>query len=223
MTKAPTYTIKDGTKRTLVMLSGGIDSTAALWHVLHHPDEYGEVLVHHIHIKNLEARWVAEVMAVKNVLAYIKKHAPTPFSYSQSTIEVPHFGNQFMFDVEAMGFITGYMTSRDTKITKVVIAATKTDFELGVDGSVMRGKRAHNAYHPDEADHSARIKEYPQSHMTKAEVYASAPPELAALTWSCRTPRYVDGKPIECGRCKTCKIEMRTVERPKSVGKRSYR
>lgn len=223
MAKAPTYTIKDGTKRTLVMLSGGIDSTAALWHVLHHPDEYGEVLVHHIHIKNLEARWVAEALAVKNVLTYIKKHVPTPFSYSQSTIEVPHFGNQFMFDVEAMGFVTGYMTSRDTKITKVVIAATKTDFELGVDGSVMRGKRAHNAYHPDEEDHSARIKEYPQSHMTKAEVYASVPPELAALTWSCRTPHYVDGKPVECGRCKTCKIEMRTVKRPKSVGKRSYR
>lgn len=212
-----------GKGRTLVMLSGGIDSTSALWHVLHHPKDYGDVHVHHIHIKNLEGRWPAEAQAVKNVLHYMKQHVDTPFTYSESTIAVPHFGNQFMYDVETMGFVTGYMTSRDPKITKVVIAATATDFELGVDGSVMRGKRAHNAYHPDEPDHSARIKEYPQSHMTKEEVYKSVPAELAALTWSCRTPHYVDGKPIECGRCKTCTIEMPLVSRPKQPGKRSYK
>lgn len=205
------------------MLSGGIDSTAALWHVLHNPKDYGQVLVHHIHIRNLEGRWQAEAMAVQNVLDYMKKHAPTPFTFSQSTIEVPHFGNKFLFDVEVIGFLTGYMTSRDTNITKVVIAATATDFELGVDGSVMRGKRMHNAYHPEEPDHSARIKEYPQKHLNKAEVYKTVPPELAKLTWSCRTPRYADGKPIECGRCKTCKIEMPMVERPKQPGKRSYK
>lgn len=210
-------------KRTLVMLSGGIDSTAALWHVLHHPEDYGEVHVHHIHIKNLEARWRAEAIAVKNVREYMGRHAPTPFTFSQSTIEVPHFGNHFMYDVEAMGFITGYMTSRDPAITKVVIAATGTDFELGVTESVMRGKRMHNAYHPDEPDHSARIKEYPHKDLTKQQVYDSLPPELAALTWSCRTPHYVDGQPIECGRCKTCKMELSLVERPKTAGKRSYK
>ena len=223
MTEKLVYKIKDNKQSTLVMLSGGIDSTAALWHVLNHPDDYGKVHVHHIHIKNLEARWKAEAIAVKDVLTYMKKHSDTPFTFSESTITVPHFGSNFMFDVEAIGFITGYMTSRDSSITKVVIAATATDFELGVDGSVMRGKRAHNAYHPDEEDHSARIKEYPQSHMTKEEVYKSVPPELAVLTWSCRTPHYADGKPIECGRCKTCRIEMRMVDRPKSAGKISYK
>lgn len=217
MSEKIAYKIRDRKKRTLVMLSGGIDSTSALWHVLNHPDDYGDVLVHHIHIRNLEARWKAEAIAVKNILNYLKAQTPTPFSYSQSTIEVPHFGHHFMFDVEAMGFITGYMTSRDTSITKVVIGATKTDFDMGVDGSVMRGKRAHNAYHPEEKDHSARIKEYPQSHLTKAEVYKSVPPELAALTWSCRTPHYADGKPIECGRCKTCKLELTLLERPKNT------
>lgn len=223
MAEKPQYRIKDVKQRTLVMLSGGIDSTAALWHVLHQPNDYGDVHVHHIQIKNLETRWKAEATAVKNVLTYMKKHAPSSFTFSRSTIEVPHFGNQFMYDVEAIGFITGYMTSRDPSITKVVIAATKTDFDLGVDGSVMRGKRAHNSYHPEEKDHSARIKEYPQSHMTKEEVYKSIPPELATLTWSCRTPHYADGKPIECGRCKTCKLELSLVERPKSLGKKNFK
>ncbi len=205
-------------QRTLVMFSGGMDSTAALWHVLNHPKDYGEVHVHHIHIKNVERRWQAEAAAVQAIYEYMRRHAPTPFTTSESTINTPHFGNHFLYDVEVMGFITGYMTSRDPSITKVVIAATKTDFDLGVSGSVMRGKRMHNAYHPDEDDHSARIKEYPHSHLTKAEVYKTLPPELAALTWSCRTPRYVRGKPIECGECKTCKIEMQNIQKPKPQG-----
>ncbi len=209
--------------RTLVMLSGGIDSTAALWHVLHRPDEYGEIHVHHIHIQNLEARWRAEAEAVKNVLAYMRKNAPTPFTSSESTINTPSFSNKFLFDVEVMGFLTGYMSSRDPKISKVIIGATGTDFELGVDESVMRGKRLHNAFHPEEEDHSARVKEYPHRHLSKKEVYDSVPPELAKLTWSCRTPHYADGKPIECGRCKTCTKEMSLLDRPKSAGKRTYR
>lgn len=215
-----------GTKnRTLVMFSGGIDSTAALWHVLNRPETYGEIHVHHMHLKNVEKRWQAEAAAVKSVLDYMRKKAPTPFTTSESTIATPQFGNQFLFDVEVMGFITGYMTSRDPNITKVVIAATKTDFELGVDASVMRGKRMHNAYHPDEKDHSVRIKEYPHSHLTKEEVYKTLPADLAILTWSCRTPRYVKGRPIECGQCKTCKIEMQNIKRPESPqssSKRSY-
>lgn len=79
--------------RTLVMLSGGIDSTAALWHVLHHPEKYGEIHVHHIHIQNIEARWHAEATAVKNILDCMKKHAPTKFTTSESTINTPSFGN----------------------------------------------------------------------------------------------------------------------------------
>lgn len=223
MLKKNTSKVKDGKNRTLVMFSGGIDSTAALWHVLHHPKDYGEIHVHHIHIQNIEGRWQAEASAVKNVLKYMKKNAPSPFSYSESTINTPNFGNKFLYDVEVIGFVTGYMTSRDPNISKVVIAATATDFELGVEDSVMRGKRMHNAYHPDEEDHSVRIKEYPQSHMTKEEVYLSVPPELAKLTWSCRTPHYADGKPIECGRCKTCKVELKMINRPKSPGKRNYK
>ncbi len=223
MAQKTSYKLKNKGNRTLVLLSGGIDSTAALWHVLHHPEEYGEVHVHHIHIQNLEGRWRAEEIAVKNILAYMRKNAPTPFTSSESTIRTPSFNNKFLYDVEVMGFVTGYMTSRDPKINKVIIGATATDFELGVDESVMRGKRTHNAFHPEEEDHSARVKEYPHSHLTKKEVYSTVPQELAKLTWSCRTPHYADGKPIECGRCKTCKIELRMVDRPKSAGKRSFK
>ena len=207
-------------QRTLVMLSGGIDSTAALWHVLQHPEDYGTILVHHIHMHNIEARWRAEAMAVQDVLAYLRKHAPTPFSFSESAIQAPHLAGKFLFDTEVVSFMTGYMTSRDPLITKVVIGATGTDFAAGASQAVHRGKAIHNAFHLDEDDHSAAVKVYPHADLTKEAVYKTLPPALAALTWSCRTPHYADGKPIECGRCKTCVLELQSVERPTTPGKR---
>lgn len=196
------------------MFSGGLDSTATLWHVLNHPKKYGQVHVHHIHIQNIEARWKAEAAAVKAVLAYMRQHSTTPFTTSESSFNTPSFGGKFLFDTEITSFITGYMTSRDPLISKVVFGVTRSDLEMTASISIARGKRIHNAFYDDGEDHSAAVKEYPLSNMTKQEVYASLPPELAVLTWSCRTPRYVNGKAIECGKCKTCVLEMKDIPRP---------
>lgn len=209
------YKTDNKKNRTLVMFSGGLDSTAALWHVLNRPKKYGDIHVHHIHIQNNENRWQAEAAAVKAILAYMRENAPATFTTSDSTIRTPQFGNKFMYDVEIFNYLSGYMTSRDPLINRVVIGATGTDFAIGIDENFMRGKRMHNVFHPEEEDHSDRIKEFPLKDMTKDQVYKSLPPDLALLTWSCRTPRYVDGNPIECGKCKTCTLEMRDVKRPK--------
>lgn len=208
------------TSRTLVMFSGGIDSTAALWHVLHNPDKYGQIHVHHVHMQNIEARWKAEAVAVKNVLEYMSQHAPAKFTTSESVINTPHLGGNFLFDAEVISFISGYMTSRDSAINRVIIGATKTDFDRGVSNAVKRGKAIHNAFHLEYKDHSGKIKEYPMSEMTKEEVYKTLPTDLAILTWSCRRPHYADGKPLECGQCKTCRLELKGIDRPKSPGKR---
>jgi 7-cyano-7-deazaguanine synthase in queuosine biosynthesis len=211
------------TPRTLVMFSGGIDSTGALWYVLNHPEDFGEVHVHHVHIQNIEGRWQAEAQAVKAVLAYMRKHSSTPFTTSESSINTPHFGGKFLFDTEVTGFITGYMTSRDPSITKVIFGATGTDFARGVSAAVARGKAVHNAFHPKDKDHSASVKEYPMSKLTKEEVHKSLPPDLAVLTWSCRRPHYADGKPLECGRCKTCLLELREISRSAAPGRKIFK
>lgn len=205
--------------RTLVMFSGGIDSTAALWYVLSRPKDYGQIHVHHVHIQNFEARWRAEAKAARAVIAYMRERTTTPFTVSESTINTPHLGGHFLYDTEVTSFISGYMTSRDPLITKVVLGATGTDFARGVSHAVARGKAIHNAFHPDARDHSAAIKEYPLKDLTKAEVYKMLSPELAALTWSCRRPRYIDGQPIECGTCGTCTLELSGLDRPKTPGK----
>lgn len=205
------------------MFSGGIDSTAALLHVLNDPDKYGVIHVHHIHMQNIEARWKAEAEAAEAIFDYLRKHTQTPFTVTESAIRTPHLGGYFLFDTEVISFLTGYMTSRDPRITKVIIGATGTDFAMNAPAAVKRGKAIHNAFHSDDKDHSAAVKEYPHSHLTKEQVYNTLPPELAALTWSCRTPRYKDGKPIECGKCKTCILELRGIQRAASGGKKTFR
>lgn len=220
MAQKQTSVAKSSRKRTLVMFSGGIDSTGALWHVLNHPEKYGEVHVHHVHMQNIEKRWRAEAMAVKAVLGYMKKHAKADFTTSESVINTPHLNGKFLFDTEVTGFITGYMTSRDPLITRVVFGATGTDFARGVSSAVARGKALHNAFHLDDKDHSGAIKEYPMGELTKQQVYETLPAELAELTWSCRRPRYVDGVPVECGTCKTCVLELREVDRPEAPGRK---
>lgn len=201
-------------ERTLVMLSGGIDSTATLWHILNNADKYGEILVHHIHIHNVEGRWKVEAEAVKAILEYLRAHAPTPFTASDSVIAVPSVGKSFLYDTEVVSFISGYMTSRDPSITKVIIGGTGSDFASpSVSRAVVRGKAIHNAFHGDSEDHSGAIKEYPLQNLMKQEVYDTLPPELAKLTWSCRTPRTVAGRYIECGKCKTCRLELRSLVR----------
>lgn len=203
------------------MFSGGLDSTAALWHVLNHPDKYGEIHVHHIHIQNVENRWRAEAEAVNAIYAYLRQNITTSFTTSESTIRTPQFGNHFMYDAEIFNYLSGYMTSRDPLINKVIIGVTGTDYEIGFDEVAKRGKAMHNAFHFDEEDNATRLKEFPLRNMTKNEVYKSIPPELALLTWSCRTPKYSNGKPVECGKCKTCITEMRNVERLESKKQKS--
>ena len=201
------------------MLSGGVDSTAALWYVLNNADQYGTVLVHHIHIHNVEKRWKAEAQAVKAILAYMRDHVSTSFIASESVIAVPAVGRHFLYDVEVMGFITGYMTSRDPSITKVVIGATGSDWaDTSIADTVVKSKATHNAFHQDKGDHSGTVKEFPLKNMTKEQVYATLPPKLACLTWSCRTPRESNGAFIECGRCKTCREELQGLRRGTKKG-----
>lgn len=196
------------------MHSGGIDSTAVLWYVLHNPDIYGKIHAHHVHMQNIEGRWQVEALAVSAIYEYLHEHLPVEFITSESTINVPSFKGHFLYDTEVTGFIGGYMTSRDTSITKMVFGVTNTDLSRNTtSAAIARGKAAHNAFHLDEEDHSASVKEYPLQHLTKQQIYDTLPPELARLTWSCRTPRFSNGAFIECGVCKTCRMELRDLDR----------
>jgi 7-cyano-7-deazaguanine synthase in queuosine biosynthesis len=217
MLRYPIKKILSNSFSTLVMFSGGIDSTAALFYVLSHSEIYGNnIHVHHINIQNEENRWEVELMAVNATYEYLREHLKFSFTTSESTFNTPSFNGNFLYDVEIIGFMSGYMTSRDPSIKKVIIGATGTDWRKETEHSkktIERSKSMHNAFHRDVEDHSGLVKEFPMKDMTKQEVYDSLPPELAELTWSCRRPQFIDGKFAECGRCRTCLGELREIKR----------
>ena len=95
----------------------------------------------------------------------MRNYAPSSFTSSQSTINTPNFGPNFLFDTEVLNFVTGYMTSRDPSIDRVIIGGTATDFAMGANEAITRGKAIHNGFHPEEEDHSSRVKPVSYTHL----------------------------------------------------------
>jgi|ETN01SMinimDraft_4_1059930.scaffolds.fasta_scaffold17140_2 7-cyano-7-deazaguanine synthase in queuosine biosynthesis len=71
--------------KTVVLWSGGVDSTGVLYNILKdYPDE---VFAHHIHFKNRENRWEAEKESVDKMIPWLRKNV-RDFDYSESTFEI---------------------------------------------------------------------------------------------------------------------------------------
>jgi 7-cyano-7-deazaguanine synthase in queuosine biosynthesis len=201
---------------TLLMFSGGLDSTGALWQLLQNKDN--KLHLHHLHLINKEKRARAEHIAVKNIISYISKYYKV--KYSESYHEYPHYSyltminkntlalNQnFMFDSDLYNFISGTICTSLPNIKSVAIGRTKSDSEeISTMNRAAIGTNIFKLLAPNVE------KIYPVVHLTKTEVYNILPKELRDMTWSCRTPIYINEEIIkECGKCKTC-LELETIK-----------
>ena len=72
------------TKNILVMFSGGLDSTTALYKLLKETNH--NIYVHHIILKDNSNRWNDELTATNNIISYLKKIRS--FDYSESTVDL---------------------------------------------------------------------------------------------------------------------------------------
>ena len=194
---------------TLLMFSGGLDSTGALWTLLKET-EYN-IHLHHLHLINKEKRTAAEQQAVVNILSYISKTHKN-IKYSESYHQYPTYSylskisdglvlhENFMFDSDIYNFIAGNICMCLPNIKRVAIGRTKSDDNPEVRERATRGDKLLKLFSPNVQ------KIYPVEHLTKSEIYNMLPEELRNITWSCRTPVVVDNNTIEeCGQCKTCK------------------
>jgi 7-cyano-7-deazaguanine synthase in queuosine biosynthesis len=193
---------------TLLMFSGGLDSTGALWELLKNKEN--KIHLHHLYLLNKEQRAEAEQKAVKNILSYISQS--NQVKYSESYHEYPYYSyfslitpneivvnKDFMHDSDIYNFIAGTICLSLRKIKTVVIGRTKSDSSSDIDERATRGNKLLHILAPTVK------KIYPVGHLTKREIYNTLPSELRAMTWSCRTPINVDGNTFkECGKCKTC-------------------
>ena len=207
--------IDNDDSNTLLMFSGGLDSTGALWQLLQNKEN--KVHIHHLHLINKEKRAKAEHIAVKNIISYISRYYKV--KYSESYHEYPYYSylrtnnnneivlsENFMFDSDIYNFIAGTICLSLPQIKTIAIGRTKSDSSLDVEQRAERGNKLLEIF-------TTNIKKvYPVGHLTKHEIYNMLPKELKDMTWSCRRPIYIDENIIkECGECNTC-IELNAIK-----------
>ncbi len=177
----------------LLMFSGGLDSTGAFWKLL---QEKNKIYVHHMHLKNIENRFIAEKVATENILNYMKNCGE--FIYSESMHEYPCFNQSFLWDGDLSAFIAGNIVQSMPWIKHVAMGKTASD--IMETRTINRIQKSNNLF----SFLCTAKKMYPVEHMTKQEIYNMLPPELSKLTWSCRKPIYCNEGILPCLRCKTC-------------------
>lgn len=191
---------------TLVMFSGGLDSTAMLYRLLTQTDQ--DLRVHHLRMVNREDRAQAEQDATEAVIAWCKANC-RPFRYSESGVDfadldtvpidyltVAYVACQVVIDTPGCNCIAvGTLHADLDEVKRKVSVAQRTVFD-----AMYACYRARKVGEP--------VVEwiYPVYEMTKAEVAASLPAALRDASWSCRRPvRTASGYRI-CGECKPCRF-----------------
>lgn len=188
----------------LLMFSGGLDSTAALYHLLT-DIKYKEFDIHalHLNIRNVENRALAEKHACANIVKWLRANPKyRKFEYSECSIEYPAINEQFMFDHYVLSFFAGYFTSLSTNIKHVALGVNKDDVVVASTETIQN---IFNSFHNNLKNANESYKIFPIIDYTKKELKELLPINLSSLTWSCRKPIYEKAIAKQCGQCKSCK------------------
>ena len=185
---------------TLVMFSGGMDSTAMLVKLL--TQDADELRVHHIHMQNREGRDEAEQRAVNSILAWCRGHY-RPFRYSESGLDFQGL-EAIPIDYISIAFVACQVAIDTPHCTRIAVGSLAADTDI--ENRSLRQRRVFDEMY---ACYRARkLGEpkvewiYPVYDQPKSALVAALPGELLSLTWSCRRPLAGGGA---CGACKACR------------------
>ena len=184
------------------MFSGGLDSTAMLVKLLSGSDD--ELRVHHIRMANEEGRDGAEQQAVESIVAWCRDRY-RPFRYSESGLDFRGL-EAIPIDYLSIAFVACQVAIDTPRCNRVAVASLARDTDI--ENRSARQRRVFETmyecyrYRKHGEPHVEWI--YPVYHATKVSLVASLPPELVALTWSCRRPVRRGAAWVPCGACKAC-------------------
>ena len=187
---------------TLVMFSGGLDSTAMLVELLTHSEE--ALRVHHIRMANREERAEAEQAAVERIVAWCASRY-RPFRYSESALDFREL-EAIPIDYVCIAFVACQVAIDTPGCDRVAVAALACDTDI--ENRSARQRRVFETLY--ECYRARKLGEprvewlYPVYHASKRELADSLPSDLVALTWSCRRPVREAGQSRACGVCKAC-------------------
>lgn len=189
---------------TLVMLSGGLDSTYVLYKLLRESDD--EVLVHHVHLLTNLGRHVPEAESCKSVIGYCRTNV-RPFGYTESAIDHRRF-QCHGYDVLAAGFEAGMVAASFHMATGKYIDRWTVGIAKDDPVSTDRLDQAQLC-----CKFNCQCSRVPELFLLPPvgprEEAAYMPLELFDLTWSCRQPRGLPQESQVCGKCVSCRRRRR--------------
>jgi 7-cyano-7-deazaguanine synthase in queuosine biosynthesis len=187
---------------TLVMFSGGLDSTAMLVKLL--AETKDELRVHHIRMANREGRAAAEQAAVARIVAWCRERYRA-FRYSESALDFAEL-QAIPIDYLCVAFVACNVAIDTPGCNRIAVAALARDTDI--ENRSARQRRVFDALY--ECYRARKLGEphvqwiYPVYHATKRELAAALPRELLEMTWSCRRPVRAAQGFRACGTCKAC-------------------
>ena len=187
---------------TLVMFSGGLDSTAMLVKLLTESED--DLRVHHIRMANREQRALAEQAAVERIVAWCRDRY-RGFRYSESALDFAEL-DAIPIDYLCVAFVACHVAIDTPGCNRIAVAALARDTDI--ENRSARQRRVFDALY--ECYRARKLGEpevqwiYPVYHATKRELAAALPRELLEMTWSCRRPVRAAGSFQPCGACKAC-------------------
>jgi len=215
-------------KSSVLMLSGGVDSVAALKYVLVETDKL--LYVHHIHLKSNEGieypRYKKEAEAVRKIVPYMKKTFRN-FNYTESTIDVrqikgllPDYYEEEDFSLIPLTFVPdllfwSFMAGLLLKISKsnelylggcledfTKIRFSDDEFSLENQIKFVGNPAIDCASYPHEAP---IVLKAPDPLLSKKQEIKYLGKELMNMVWYCREPMEKNGEFVACHECHSCK------------------
>lgn len=181
-------------------LSGGVDSVYVLYKWLsENPTK--RLLVHHCRLSNRFGRQPLETFGARSAVDWCRAQRLDNFDYIETGIDVGDL-TSLPYDEFLLTVMNGVILrdARYRDIPVLLMPTPKDEYERL--GGRLTKRRAKSRRIRSEFVTTGIRTEYPIEHMTKAEVLAACPPDLRALSWSCRAPQ-PDGK--RCHTCHTCR------------------
>jgi 7-cyano-7-deazaguanine synthase in queuosine biosynthesis len=190
---------------TLLMFSGGLDSTAALYKLL--SQDRDELRVHHVHMINREGRARAESDASAAVIEWCRANC-RPFRYSESTIDFSGL-QAIPIDYVTIAYAACQVAIDTPGCNRIAVGTLAADLDEQKRKVSASQRRVFQAMYASYRERKLGTDElqwiYPVYDMSKTQIVASLPDALRAVAWSCRRPvPTAEGYRI-CGECKPCR------------------
>ncbi|MDW8470067.1 MAG: hypothetical protein RML56_15005 [Burkholderiales bacterium] len=190
---------------TLVMLSGGLDSTACLYKLLRETD--WPIHAHHIRLMDREGRARAEQHAVEAIVGWCRRHL-RPFRYSESALDFSQL-EAIPVDWMAIAYVACQVAIDTPGCRRIAVGILGADLQETRWRASERQRRLFEAMY--EYYRARKLGEpevewiYPVYALDKAAVAALLPAELRAFAWSCRRPVTTPDGYRACGECRPCR------------------